>query len=109
MRDRVVACGITLAALAGIYTLWSERPLLIGVLFFLVLLWIVEVPDSFVGRHPLIVLPVLFWLWANTHGSFALGFAYLGAAPARALGRRPPAVGRAGTAAARWRGDRRSS
>src|SRR5690349_14789208 len=28
VRDRVVACGITLAALAGIYTLWSERPLL---------------------------------------------------------------------------------
>ena len=56
VRDRVVACGITLAALAGIYTLWSERPLLIGVLFFLVLLWVVEVPDSFVGRHPIIVL-----------------------------------------------------
>jgi hypothetical protein len=78
VRDRVVACGITLAALAGVYTLWSERPLLIGVLFFLVLLWTVEVPDSVAGRHPLVVLPVLFWLWANTHGSFALGFAYLG-------------------------------
>jgi hypothetical protein len=77
VRDRVVACGITLAALAGIYSLWSERPLLIGVLFFLVLLWVVEVPDSLVGRHPVIVLPVLFWLWANVHGSFALGFAYL--------------------------------
>ena len=50
----------------------------IGVLFLLVLLWVVEVPDSFVGRHPLVVLPVLFWLWANVHGSFALGFAYLG-------------------------------
>ncbi len=78
VRDRVVACGITVAALAGIYTLWSERPLLIGVLFLLVLLWIVEVPDSFVGRHPMVVLPVLFWLWANVHGTFALGFAYLG-------------------------------
>src|SRR5436190_3240672 len=78
VRDRVVACGITLAALAGIYTLWSERPLLIGVLFFLVLLWTVEVPDSIAGRHPPLVLPVVFWLWANTHGSFALGFAYLG-------------------------------
>jgi hypothetical protein len=77
VRDRVVACGITFAALAGIFTLWSERPLLIGVLFFLVLLWVVEVPDSFVGRHPLVVLPVLFWLWANVHGSFALGFAFL--------------------------------
>ena len=78
VRDRAVACGITVAALTGIYTLWSERPLLLGVLFFLVLLWIVEVPDCFVGRHPLVALPVLFWLWSNTHGTFALGFAYLG-------------------------------
>ena len=77
-RDRMIACGLTAAALAGIYTVWSERPLLIGVLFLLVLLWVVEVPDSPVGRHPLIVIPVLMWLWANTHGTFELGFAYLG-------------------------------
>jgi hypothetical protein len=77
-RDRMIACGLTAAALAGIYTLWSERPLLIGVLFLLVLLWVVEVPQSIVGRHPLVVIPVLMWLWANTHGTFELGFAYLG-------------------------------
>ncbi len=77
VRDRVVACGITLAALAGIYTVWSERPLLIGVLFLLVLLWVVEMPDSIVGRHMLVVVPVLMWLWANTHGTYELGFAYL--------------------------------
>ena len=52
-----VACGLTAAALAGIYTVWSERPLLVGVLFLLVLLWVVEVPDSIVGRHPLVVDP----------------------------------------------------
>jgi hypothetical protein len=78
VRDRLVACGLTAAALAGIYTVWSERPLLIGVLFLLVLLWTVEVPDSLVGRHPLVVVPVLMWLWANTHGTYQLGFAYLG-------------------------------
>ena len=78
VRDRLVACGLTAAALAGIYTVWSERPLLIGVLFLLVLLWTVEVPDSFVGRHPMVVVPVLMWLWANTHGTYQLGFAYLG-------------------------------
>jgi hypothetical protein len=76
VRDRVVACGLTAAALAGIYTVWSARPLLIGVLFLLVLLWVVEVPESIVGRHPLVA--VLMWLWANTHGTFELGFAYLG-------------------------------
>jgi hypothetical protein len=78
VRDRLVACGLTVAALAGIYTVWSERPLLVGVLFLLVLLWVVEVPDSIVGRHPLVVIPVLLWLWANTHGTYELGFAYLG-------------------------------
>ncbi len=78
VRDRIVAFGLTVAALAGIYTVWSERPLLIGVLFLLVLLWVVEVPDSVVGRHPLVVVPVLMWLWANTHGTYQLGFAYLG-------------------------------
>ena len=78
VRDRMVAFGLTAAALAGIYTVWSERPLLIGVLFLLVLLWVVEVPDSIVGRHPMVVVPVLMWLWANTHGTYQLGFAYLG-------------------------------
>lgn len=77
-RERVRAALISVAALAGLYTLWSERPLLLGVLFLVVLLWVVEVPDCLVGRHPLVAMPVLFWLWANVHGSFALGFAYLG-------------------------------
>jgi hypothetical protein len=76
-RDRIRATLLTLAALAGVYTLWSQRPLLFGLVLLLVLLWIVEVPDSIVGRHPFVWLPVLFWLWANVHGTFALGFLYL--------------------------------
>ncbi len=76
-RERIRAALLTVAALGGLYTLWSERPLLLGVLFLLVLLWVVEVPDSLVGRHPLVALPILFWLWANVHGTFALGFAYV--------------------------------
>jgi hypothetical protein len=95
VRDRLVACGLTAAALAGVYTVWSERPLLLGVLSLLVLLWTVEVPDSIVGRHPLVVVPVLMWLWANTHGTYQLGFAYLGL---HVLGRwadgHPPWTGR---------------
>jgi hypothetical protein len=72
------AAGITAVALAGVYTLWSARPLVLGVLFLVVLLWVVEVPDSVAGRHPLVALPVLLWLWVNVHGSFALGLGYLG-------------------------------
>lgn len=75
--ERVRAAMITLAALAVSFTLWSERPLLLGVLAMVVLVWTVEVPDSIVGRRPLLTLPLLMWLWANVHGTFALGFGYL--------------------------------
>ncbi|MGH3117603.1 MAG: hypothetical protein ACRDQ2_10950, partial [Gaiellales bacterium] len=68
----------TFAALCGSFGLWVERPLLIGVLAMVVLLWVVEVPDSLVGRHPYISLSLLMWVWGNAHGTFALGFAYLG-------------------------------
>ena len=78
VRDRVVACGLTVAALAGLYTVWSERPLLIGVLFSRAPRGSSRCPTASSGRHPLIVLPVLMWLWANTHGTYQLGFAYLG-------------------------------
>ena len=86
-RPGASPCGITVAALAGIYTLWSERPLLLGVLFFLVLLWIVEVPDSLVGRHPLDRrCPVLIWLWANVHGTLRARVRVPRAAPRSAAG-----------------------
>jgi len=75
--DRVRAALLTAAALAGLDTLWSERPLVFGLLALVVLLWVVEVPDSPVGRRPVIAIPILLWLWANVHGTFALGFAYL--------------------------------
>jgi hypothetical protein len=77
-HERMRAALVTVAALGALYTLWSERPLLLGVLFFVLLLWVVEVPDGPLGRRELVALPVVFWLWANVHGTFALGLAYLG-------------------------------
>jgi hypothetical protein len=77
-RQRVRAALLTLVALGGFFTLWSIRPLALGALALVALVWMVEVPDSWIGRRPVVALPVLFWLWANVHGSFALGFAYLG-------------------------------
>jgi len=77
-RERMRAALISVAALSGLYVLWSERPLLLGLLFFMILLWIVEVPDCWVARRPYVSMPVVFWLWANVHGTFALGFLYLG-------------------------------
>jgi hypothetical protein len=76
-RDRLRALAITLLSLGASWTLWSPRPLLLGILAFVCLVWIVEIPASRIGRHPLIAIPPLMWLWANIHGSFALGFAYL--------------------------------
>ena len=87
------ACGITLAALAGIYTLWSERPLLIGVLFFLVLLWVVEVPDSLVGRHPMIVAAGAVLAVGERARHVRARLRVPRAAPARPLGRRRAARG----------------
>lgn len=77
-RDRLRAAALTLLGLGGLYALWSERPLLLGVLVFLGLVWLVEVPDSAWSRRPLVFLPVLMWLWVNVHGTWILGFAYLG-------------------------------
>ena len=78
VRDRLVACGLTAPRSPASTRCGRSGRCCIGVLFLLVLLWTVEVPDSFVGRHPMVVVPVLMWLWANIHGTFALGFAYLG-------------------------------
>jgi len=75
--DHLVAVGLTLAAIGCSFTLWSARPLFLGLLAFVVLLWIVEVPDSPLGRRPRLSIPILIWLWANVHGTFALGFLFL--------------------------------
>ncbi len=77
-RDHLVAVGLTLAAIGASFTLWSERPLFLGLLLFVTLLWVVEVPDGPAGRHPLVAVPILMWVWANVHGTFALGVLYLG-------------------------------
>src|SRR5438067_1673047 len=77
-RDRLAAVGLTLAAIGASFTLWSTRPLFLGILAFLGLLWIVEVPDSWLGRRAIWTIPVLIWLWANSHGTFSLGLVYLG-------------------------------
>jgi hypothetical protein len=94
-RDRLIAAGLTLASIGASFTLWSERPLFLGLLALVGLLWIVEVPDSLIGRRPMVAIPVLMWLWVNVHGTFALGFVYLGLHVAgRWLDGSPPWQGR---------------
>jgi hypothetical protein len=77
-RDTMRATIVTLLSIAACYTLWSPRPLMIGILCFLALVFLVEISDWAFGGRAALLMPPLLWLWANTHGSFVLGFAYLG-------------------------------
>jgi hypothetical protein len=77
-RDRMAAAFLVLPALLASCQLWVERPLFLGILAMLALIWMVEVPESWVGRHSSVLIPVLLWLWVNIHGTFALGLVYLG-------------------------------
>jgi hypothetical protein len=64
------ATGISL----GIGALWwSQRPLLFGLLGFALMVLVVER-----RRSPWWLVPIV-WIWVNTHGSFPLGLAWLGA------------------------------
>ncbi len=76
-NDRVRAGALALLGFATLLNVWSERPLMFGIVGMVLLVTVVELPDSWAGRHAMVVLPVLMWLWANTHGTFVIGFGYL--------------------------------
>jgi hypothetical protein len=69
-----LAGGVAIGAGAGF---WSPRPLLFGLVCMALLLRVVER-----RRSPWLLVP-LVWLWVQSHGSFPLGLAWLGA---RAVG-----------------------
>jgi hypothetical protein len=68
---------LVIPALAAAFSVQSERPLLFGMVLLGILVFTLEVPDSFLGRHPRVVIPLTMWLWVNVHGTFSLGFLYL--------------------------------
>jgi hypothetical protein len=76
-NDRVRSLGLAALAFCVLLQVWSERPLIFGVLGMLALVAICELPDSWIGRRPIVSVPIVMWLWANTHGTFSLGFLYL--------------------------------
>lgn len=66
----------TLAALVAIgigAMYWSPRPLLFGLICMALLITVVER-----RRSPWLLVPIV-WLWVQSHGSFPLGLAWLGA------------------------------
>src|SRR5947207_2743432 len=75
--DRVRALALAIPALACTFTVRSERPLMFGLVLLGLLVFTVEVPKSWLGRHPRVVIPALMWVWVNVHGTFSLGFLYL--------------------------------
>ena len=67
---RIVLCGVV--AVMGV-TGWTERPLLFG-LVFVVLLYLAA--DG--AFDPRWAVPIM-WVWVNVHGSFPLGLVLVGA------------------------------
>jgi hypothetical protein len=76
-RDRVRALLLVIPALVCSFSIESERPLIFGMVLLGIIVFTLEVPDSFLGHHPRVVLPLAMWVWVNVHGTFALGFLYL--------------------------------
>jgi hypothetical protein len=75
--NRVRAAALTTVVLATMMNVWSERPLVFGLAGVVALVWAIEVPESFLGRHLYVTIPAIMWCWANVHGSFSLGYVYL--------------------------------
>lgn len=76
--DRLRAAGIGLAAFVCALNVFGERPLSYGLVGAALLVIAVEHPALWIGRRPVVALPILFWLWGNTHGSMSLGYVYVG-------------------------------
>lgn len=72
---RTALAGITAVGVGT--SLWTPRPLLFGLICMALMILVVER-----RRSPWLLVPVV-WLWVNSHGSFPLGLAWLGA---RAVG-----------------------
>ncbi len=66
-RVLTLRIGITLLPLVLGVTMWSTRPLMFGLAFLGVTLIALE------GRISPFALAPIYWIWANTHGSFPLG------------------------------------
>jgi len=87
-RRPIVAVLASLPAIALTRYGWTERPQLIGLLCFAALVFVLRASDT--RPRVLLGLPVLLVLWANLHGSYALGLAIAVIACAElALRRRP--------------------
>lgn len=57
---------------------WSPRPQMFTFLFTALLLYLLQKPKRD-GRAPFWTLPLIMWLWANSHGGYIVGYLIIGA------------------------------
>jgi hypothetical protein len=70
--------GVLVVGLMGaVVHLWILRPQILGELAFAAVLLPLSRPV--LSRRALVLVPLVFLIWANCHGSFAMGFILLGA------------------------------
>jgi hypothetical protein len=72
-----IALPLTFLAVGASSVHYLARPHVIGLLFFALTAWMIDVERASPGRR-IWVLPPLFALWANCHGSFLAGLAMIG-------------------------------
>jgi hypothetical protein len=75
-KAALAVCAVIVPVAAGF---WSLRPQLFGYIFFVIVLMILERFRQGKSRA-LWILPFVFLLWVNTHGTFVFGFLALGIA-----------------------------
>ena len=84
-RSPVVALAVALPAIVLSRFLWTERPELFGVACFATLVVLLQLP----GPRPIMAIAPLLIVWANLHGSFALGVSLVLVISAYGLWREP--------------------
>jgi hypothetical protein len=93
--------ALTALGLCGLLTLLTPRPWLFTILFFIVELNILMAARRSGQARPLVLLPLLFVLWANMHIQFIYGLFLLALAAVEAVidrcFRHPPVAGNAPT------------
>jgi hypothetical protein len=90
-RRPIIAVAAALPAIAMTRFGWTERPQLMGLVCFAVLMLLLRVSAE--RPRILLAVPVLIVVWANLHASFALGLAVSAIACAELWLRRPDARG----------------
>lgn len=74
----IAIAGVVLVAVGGVIAIGEFRPQIFGQMLFAVFLAMLSRPVF--SKAAVVAAPLLLVLWANLHGSFALGFVLLGLA-----------------------------